>query len=70
VFEPVPHFRAFLEYNVLRNDLQHLVDIVGSVVSFHECTLYWVLEGAVHSVLGTGGYKRWSPLLPLMSLML
>jgi FkbM family methyltransferase len=33
VFEPVPHFRAFLEYNVLRNDLQHLVDIVGSVVS-------------------------------------
>ncbi|GAX85607.1 hypothetical protein CEUSTIGMA_g13022.t1 [Chlamydomonas eustigma] len=33
VFEPVPQFRAFLEYNVLLNGLQHLVDIVESVVS-------------------------------------
>ncbi len=32
-FEPVPHFRAFLEYNVHLNNLHHLVDVRPNVVS-------------------------------------
>ena len=32
-FEPVPHFRAFLEYNVHINNLQHLVEVQTSIVS-------------------------------------
>ncbi len=33
-FEPVPHFRAFLEYNIHLNNVQHLVDVRPNVVSF------------------------------------
>ena len=33
VFEPVPHFRAFLEYNVYLNGIEHLVEFHTSVVS-------------------------------------
>ncbi|GAX85608.1 hypothetical protein CEUSTIGMA_g13023.t1 [Chlamydomonas eustigma] len=32
-FEPVPHFRAFLEYNLHLNNLQHLVDVRANVVT-------------------------------------
>ena len=32
-FEPVPHFRAFLEYNVHINNFQHLVEVKPNVVS-------------------------------------
>ncbi|GAX85604.1 hypothetical protein CEUSTIGMA_g13019.t1 [Chlamydomonas eustigma] len=32
-FEPVPHFRAFLEYNLHLNNLQHLVEVKPNVVS-------------------------------------
>lgn len=32
-FEPVPHFHAFLEYNVHVNGVAHLVDMRGNVVS-------------------------------------
>ena len=32
-FEPVPHFRAFLEYNVHVNNLQHLVEVRPNIVS-------------------------------------
>ncbi|KAG1673075.1 hypothetical protein FOA52_013144 [Chlamydomonas sp. UWO 241] len=32
-FEPVPHFRAFLEYSVALNGLGHLVDVRSEVVS-------------------------------------
>lgn len=33
VFEPVPHFRAFLEYNVYLNGVEHLVEFHTNVVS-------------------------------------
>ena len=33
VFEPVPHFRAFLEYNIHVNNLQHLVEVQTDIVS-------------------------------------
>ena len=33
MFEPVPHFRAFLEYNVYLNGIEHLVEFHTSVVS-------------------------------------
>ena len=31
--EPVPHFRAFLEYSIALNNLQHLVTVLPNVVS-------------------------------------
>ena len=33
VYEPVPHFRAFLEYNIALNGLDHLVEVRHDIVS-------------------------------------
>lgn len=40
-FEPVPHFRAFLEYNVHVNNFGHLVEIRDVVVSNQVTGLGW-----------------------------
>lgn len=46
-FEPVPHFRAFLEYNVDVNGLRHIVDVRPSVVRVGQCAA-WLCEQTPH----------------------
>jgi len=56
-FEPVPHFRAFLEFNVDINDLRHLVDVRSNAVSVTagEEMKMVVPKGGIWGTAGVGG---------------
>ena len=58
-FEPVPHFRAFLEYNVHVNNLQHLVEVHSSIVSHsHNQPMTMVVpSGGIWGTAGIDGHN-------------
>ena len=54
VYEPVPHFRAFLEYNIALNGLDHLVEVRHDIVSHvHNQPMTMVVPNA--GIWGTAG---------------
>ena len=69
--EPVPHFRAFLEYSIALNNLQHLVTVLPNVVSEWNTTqggpsLPWVHVLRLHGSSGpcTGGASMMNAWVP------
>ncbi len=54
-FEPVPHFRAFLEYNIHLNNISHLVQIMPVIVSDAPDGSPVTITVPSHGIWGTAG---------------
>ena len=59
MYEPVPHFRAFLEYNVALNGLEQLVEIRHDIVSHvhNEPMTMVVPDAGIWGTAGIGGHN-------------
>lgn len=53
-WEPVPHFRAFFEYNIARNKLQPLIQVRAAVVTERPGNTYTVVVPQ-RGIWGTAG---------------
>ncbi len=62
-WEPVPHFRAILEWVVAANNVSHLVTVRGRVVTNKDGELITIQVGAPWGTRAPVLLVRWTPAL-------